>query len=94
VRTLKLEFKDLQKDDNFNLPLLSELLNKECTITDVSFDEGSFGDYAIIKLDDGLEYRTSSKVVLKQLLLVQQQTNNKIPITCTLRKIKNYYMLK
>lgn len=48
-------------------PNLSELIGTTFTIVNCKIKEGAFGEYALIELDNGEIYRTSSKILLDQI---------------------------
>lgn len=82
----------LNRGNDFSLPLVSELEGKEITIENIRFGAGKYGEYAVITLDNGKEYRTSSMVLLEQLKELQKYIND-YKITGTVKKVKKYYML-
>jgi len=77
---------------DFDLPLLSELAGKEIVIREIRFGEGKFGKYAVVKLDSGEEYRTTSEVVMKQLEKMQQVLQDSM-VKARVKKVRNYYIL-
>jgi len=86
-------FSDIVPDtSDFQLPLLAELLDQEFTIDTVRFENGSFGEFAIVTTDKGV-FRISSKVVLKQLHAIEDMLITK-NVRATLRKRKRYYILE
>ncbi|RKZ29258.1 hypothetical protein DRQ29_00370 [bacterium] len=78
---------------DFTKPLMSELEGKEITITDIRIGEGKYGEYAIVKLENGEEYRTSGTVLIKQLKELQKHIQN-YKVVAKVKKVKNYYMLE
>jgi hypothetical protein len=48
-----------------------ELINKTAVIYRIAFYQGKFGDYAVAETDQGW-FRTSSKVLIKQLKLIDK----------------------
>jgi len=61
------EAKEIEGANPFELPKLSDIVDSSIVIVDVKFDEGQYGEYAVIKTAERGEYRTSNKVVLKKL---------------------------
>jgi len=81
---------ELQPDaSDFRLPLLAELLDQEFVIHSVRFEQGGFGEFAVLTTNKGT-FRTSSQVLLKQLHGIEDVLKDKI-VQATLRKRKNYY---
>jgi hypothetical protein len=61
---------------HFEIPLLSELMGNTFVIDEVSIEKGELGNYAIVKTDKGI-YRTSSGVLLGQLVLIKESIREK-----------------
>jgi len=77
---------------DFSLPLLSELEGQEIEIVAVRFDNGVYGEYAVVTTNKG-EYRTGNKVILKQLHSIEKHLKED-NVKCKVAKVKNkYYML-
>ncbi|MHC1630748.1 MAG: hypothetical protein ACXQT4_00360 [Methanotrichaceae archaeon] len=81
----------LPKGGDFSLPLLTDLVNTEIKIKDIRFAEGQYGEYAVVTLENGEQYRTSSTVLLDQLKKFKQYTDQGMIIVATVRKQKRYY---
>ena len=71
-----------------DIPLLSIVLGKDdkkdITIIDISFENTSFGEYAIMLLANGEKYRTSGLVVVKQC----HELVNDLPIKAHLKRFE------
>jgi len=77
---------------DFGLPKLSELVNAEFEIEKVRFDEGKYGEYAVVTVKGQGEYRTSSEVLLKQLHRIHEFiTKEKDTVLVKLVKQGQYY---
>lgn len=78
--------------EDFALPLLTEeMTDKTFEIEQVRFDEGRFGEYAVLIIE-GKDYRTSSVVLLKQLHSIQEIIAEKdVTVRVTLKRVKRYY---
>jgi len=77
-----------------------ELLNKTVIIYRIEFQQGSFGEFAIIETDHG-KVRTSSRVLIKQLKQIQHamQERKLKGVRAALRKRKSssgrdYYLFE
>jgi len=57
--------------EDFALPLLSELVNKEFSISNVMFGQSQYGEYAVVTTNEFGVFRTSSTVLLRQLHEIQ-----------------------
>jgi hypothetical protein len=76
------------------------LVDKTFVIYKIEFYTGDFGEYAVVATDQG-EYRTSSKVLLKQLKAIQKAMEEKkikgVRVKLTRRKSsnkRNYYVFE
>ncbi len=83
-------FSELEILSDFQLPLLSTLEGKEFVIKDFYIAVGGFGQYAVVTLDNGLKYRTSSQVIINLLEKIKDviQTEG---VKVKLVKKNNYY---
>jgi len=81
----------LAKGTDFSLPLLTDLVNTEIKIKSIRFSEGKYGEYAVVTLENGEQYRTSSTVLLDQLKKFKEYTDQGMVIVATIRKQKRYY---
>ena len=77
---------------DFDLPLLSELVGQEITIREVRFRKGKYGEYAVVTLEDGKEYRTSSEVIIDQLKEIEKALEDSM-VKARVKRVKNYYVL-
>lgn len=86
------KFSDLARTRiaHFEIPLLAEtLVDATFVVLQVAFETGDLGDYAILHTDAG-DFRTSSKVLLEQLRMVEQSIKDKkTGVEVTLRTIKS-----
>lgn len=81
--------------EDFELPLLTTLVDKEFDIEAVCLKESNLGAYAIITLSDKSVYRTTSTVLLGQLDKIKSIiASENETVRVTLKKIKNYYVFK
>ena len=80
------------RSGDFALPLLTDAFaDQTFEITKVRFAEGNFGPYAVVTVGNK-EYRTSSKVVVKQLKNVEDALKSGFDsVRVTLRRVKRYY---
>ena len=63
---------------------LSKLLNAVFEINKVEFNQSQFGDLAFVTIGDNL-YRTSSSVLIEQLVFVKRSIeDNKVMVRCKL----------
>jgi hypothetical protein len=69
-----------------------DLLNKSFVIFRITFYQGEFGDYAYVETDQGW-LRTSSKILLKQLKLIDKAMEERklkgVRVTLVKRKSAN-----
>lgn len=71
---------------------LSQLLNQQFIIEDIEFTTGNFGEVAIVTIAGKTEkYRTSSKVLLKQLHEISEYLKQGMKVRVTLKRVKRYY---
>jgi len=74
----------------FTEPLLNDLINTVIAISKITFDTAGFGEYALVTVG-GKVYRTSSKVLLKQLKEINQlNPREDSPVKTKLVKVKQY----
>jgi len=88
-------YEDILPDrEDFKLPLITELVDQSFVITEVRFGESNYGKYAVVTLDSGDQYRTSSTVLVQQLQRIEKALapeTDIIGIRVTLKKVKNYF---
>jgi hypothetical protein len=83
---------ELIKQPQRNLQNIDQLLNKQFVITKIEIYNGQFGEFAVVETDLG-SYRTSSKVLVKQLKVIQtamiERKLKGVKVTLTKRKSAN-----
>lgn len=86
-------FKEIpkSKEKDFAVDKLSELRNETFEISAVRFGEAEIGEYAIVTVNN-TEYRTFSKVLLKQLRDIQKYLlSAKDTVEVTLKRVGDYH---
>lgn len=79
-----------ERQEGKRMPSIAQLLNTVFVIEKAEFYRGNYGEYAIVKTDSG-EYRTSSRVLIEQLKIMEPYLIKGQKVRVKLVKVKRYY---
>lgn len=80
-----------ERREGKRIPSIAQLVNNIFVIEKVEFYKGNYGDYAIVRVEGGEEYRTSSRVLIEQLKVMEPYLIKGHKVRVKLVKVKRYY---